>query len=130
MDKLGNVLSNLITIIVWFVIISAISFAMYVYLSPEVVTFNEKSYEKIAQEAYEVKDEAIDDSLLSAKLLTIDKNDLKRYEDLKDYYKGRNDPFTNLNGYREDVLTDIDNTGNIDNENNDENNDENETPIE
>jgi len=129
LDKFGNILSNLITIIVWFVIISTISFAMYVYLSPEVVTFNEKSYEKIAQEAYEVKDEALNDSLLSAKLLTIDKNDLKRYEDLKDYYKGRNDPFTSLNGYREDVLNDndIDNTeDNTDTEN--ENN--NEIPIE
>lgn len=104
MQRNGEVLKGVITVIVWLLAVAAISFAAYVYISPKPVQIVQKQYMPIDTSYYNVDENELNGQWLSTQDFTIDKNDLDMYEALKEYYKGRDNPFGNMNDYREQII--------------------------
>ena len=107
MHKSGEVLKQIITLVIWLIVICAISFAIYAYVSPQLVQITNKSYSPIDNAYYDVNENELNGEWLEVQQYTVDKGALNRYEDLKEYYKGRDNPFGNLGGNREEIVEEI-----------------------
>lgn len=108
MQKNGEVLKSVITFILWVMVVTAIAFAVYVYVLPEPVQLADKEYTAIDTSYYNVDDNELDGEWLQVENYTVDTEDLNKYEDLKDLYKGRDNPFGSMEGIREEIITPID----------------------
>lgn len=104
MPKSGEILKGIITIIVWILAVGAIAFAAYVYISPEPVEIVQKQYNGIDTSYYDVDENELNGQWLAIQEYSVDKEDLNRYEALKEFYKGRDNPFGSMEDNREEIM--------------------------
>ena len=104
MDKGQEIVKGILTVILWVLVIVAIAFAVYVYVSPEPVQIADKNYNRIDTAYYNVDENELGGEWLEVQNYTVEKEDLNRYEDLKELYKGRDNPFSSMTGNREEII--------------------------
>lgn len=104
MDKGQEIVKGILTVILWILVIVAIAFAVYVYVSPEPVQITDKNYNRIDTAYYNVDENELGGEWLEMQNYTVEKEDLDRYEDLKELYKGRDNPFSSMNENREQII--------------------------
>lgn len=104
MDKGQEIVKGILTVILWLLVVVAIAFAVYVYVSPEPVQITDKNYNSIDTAYYNVDENELGGEWLEMQNYTVEKEDLERYEDLKELYKGRDNPFSSMTDSREEII--------------------------
>lgn len=93
-NKNGNaIVANFISIIITMIIIVAVGIVYYGFLSPEELKIEEANYVRIDLKDYEI-DKEFELGLDTVVDISYHNSELDMHRDLKDYYQGREDPFS------------------------------------
>ncbi|MBE5821862.1 MAG: hypothetical protein E7311_04660 [Clostridiales bacterium] len=102
-NKKGNAaIINLISVVITVIIIVAVGVIYYIFLSPEKLELKEIVYENIDKKDYEI-DKEFEEGLDTSIEVRYTDDELDMHRDLKDYYQGREDPFSQSDN-RNEVL--------------------------
>lgn len=120
MQRKGEILKVIVTIIVFVIVVVAVSLAAYVYISPQPIQIQQQEYSAIDKTYYNVDENELNGQWLETHQYTVDKDALAKYEKLKEFYKGRDNPFANSNAQREVLVIEEKGQTNEEEENNQE----------
>ncbi len=115
MDEKRNVIiNNIISIFVSLVLVIILLFVYNMFMAPKQLEITEIDYTPIDRTEYSINDDQLDGTLFDTLNFQFTDKDLDRYEDLKEYYKGRDNPFNVSENRNEVTMPDFNKGSNSD----------------